>query len=540
MEAEAYSAAASAAGDGSDSASVSASDAVSRDATWRTLKQLNTSAECQNIDLCDVTRLLQEQGGDTSSATPLTEQGAWLPSPAQRACGHRVLVHRSLTGYTNRAKQGGSQSKRDSSGGGRPRGVGAQLRRANEVNLAVKVHATLAEWRPLLDRCSHVFLGASKGAVGILYGTGAGMPADAQGQLRTVYETTTPSEAVQAAAAEFDALPHGAVWRPHAPVGGGAASMPPPSDLLSVSDAGTDVVGETAPVQHMAGSGPPLKRTDPRIRRVPFVTGKPKQTEVLAAYKQLRHAWVSTHPLTPAKVGAGGVAEPLKAPPLPPSIAAALSHIEEAGAVMSDHDSDSGHVEAEQNDSHQGRTHDAAAGASGADNSKSKHKKKKKRSRKQPKAEAATATAPGAAVEDGPSSGDDDEMALLDAAVASAQASADTAVAQQRMASLLQQAQAKAQDVARGIVAGMQSLAPSDAGVIRDVVLHAARRCATSSDPETNVQETLDAVHTAAALMGSGIGTADVPGVFMALGWDSAAAVASCGGDVVAWSSLLA
>eukprot|EP00939_MAST-03C_sp_MAST-3C-sp1_P001312 g1312.t1 len=84
----------------------------------------------------------------------------------------RPICHKTIHRYTTRRKQGGSQSKRDNSGGAKPRSAGAKLRRYNEVEFAREVRALLCEdpaWVSALDRCNLVFVSRPRELGAILF-----------------------------------------------------------------------------------------------------------------------------------------------------------------------------------------------------------------------------------------------------------------------------------------------------------------------------------------------------------------------------------
>eukprot|EP01105_Mastigella_eilhardi_P022974 TRINITY_DN5740_c0_g1_i2.p1 TRINITY_DN5740_c0_g1~~TRINITY_DN5740_c0_g1_i2.p1 ORF type:complete len:296 (-),score=82.72 TRINITY_DN5740_c0_g1_i2:21-908(-) len=83
--------------------------------------------------------------------------------------GDRIMAHRGVHRYTVRKKQGGSQSSHDSKGGN-AQSAGAQIRRHNEKRLREDVLSTLAEWRPLMSHCTHVFVHAPGANRFLLFG----------------------------------------------------------------------------------------------------------------------------------------------------------------------------------------------------------------------------------------------------------------------------------------------------------------------------------------------------------------------------------
>ena len=78
---------------------------------------------------------------------------------------HRgVLVdHKTMSRYTTRRKQGGSQGANDSSGGGKAKSAGATLRRYNELEFHKDVHTLLSEsWKEYLAEADRIWISANK------------------------------------------------------------------------------------------------------------------------------------------------------------------------------------------------------------------------------------------------------------------------------------------------------------------------------------------------------------------------------------------
>ena len=498
------------------SSSVSGSDAQRQATAWATLSALDQSADVTPVDLVDVAQDL------VAARARTLPTGEWPPHASHHACGHTCVLHKTMRAYTNRSKQGGAQSRRDNTGGGRPRSIGSQMRRANEVHLAVKVHELLASWRPLLDRCSHIFIGASKGTVGILHGSGGGMPDSAAGRLTHVHTYTPLAPAAVAAAAAFDALPGGQVWRPP------AAVAPPPLPAEHVAPAEQGASGATAVA---TGDGSlPLPRTDPRIRRIPFVTKKPSHAELLSAYRQLRRAWVSRRPRqtsesTPASKRSTSDAAPAEdTPTLLAADQGACGASEpvgtvEAGAGCESPTPSAGVTDARADTAPPSRSVPAAQGSAQQAKPKSKGRGKKRSKKKR-------VAAPVAAPEE-----EDDDMAALEAAVAANAAATQAAHKAAADAAARAAQRSTATAIAAALVAALPAVAPAESGVLAEVVLAAAER--SESDTDT-------ALATARMLCSGAHGAAlDVPGVFMALGWEEAAAVAAVGAGIETWSALL-
>jgi hypothetical protein len=136
-----------------------------------------------------------------------------------------------------RAKAGGKQSSKDATGKF-ARSAGSRLRRYNEVALQRDIAQLLCDWRPLLAAADLLFINAPASNQQVLVAASAA----AVGML--------PSAADGAAAAAAAANASGS----GAPAAGGAPS--------------------TAGKQQ-----PPLDLSDPRVRRVPFVTKRPTLSE---------------------------------------------------------------------------------------------------------------------------------------------------------------------------------------------------------------------------------------------------------------------
>lgn len=71
--------------------------------------------------------------------------------------GQEALVHKTFHCYTVRAKQGGSQSTRDSKGGSHPKSAGASLRRYNEQALIQHVQELISSWADHFSSSSIIF-----------------------------------------------------------------------------------------------------------------------------------------------------------------------------------------------------------------------------------------------------------------------------------------------------------------------------------------------------------------------------------------------
>ncbi|KAJ1527051.1 hypothetical protein ONE63_008592 [Megalurothrips usitatus] len=71
--------------------------------------------------------------------------------------GQEPLVHKTFHCYTVRAKQGGSQSSRDSKGGNHPKSAGASLRRYNEQALVQHVQDLISTWAEHFKTCNLIF-----------------------------------------------------------------------------------------------------------------------------------------------------------------------------------------------------------------------------------------------------------------------------------------------------------------------------------------------------------------------------------------------
>ncbi|CDZ96683.1 Ankyrin repeat protein [Phaffia rhodozyma] len=72
----------------------------------------------------------------------------------------KVLKHKTFHRYTTRKKQGGSQSKNDNANGA-ANSIGAQLRRAGEVQLNEDIRSTLENWAEDFKYAERVFIRAS-------------------------------------------------------------------------------------------------------------------------------------------------------------------------------------------------------------------------------------------------------------------------------------------------------------------------------------------------------------------------------------------
>ena len=76
-------------------------------------------------------------------------------------------IHR----YTTRRKQGGSQARHDSGGGGPAKSAGSQIRRHNEIMLAKEVHHLLREeWKQHMSEADVIFLSCTKRNADIFFG----------------------------------------------------------------------------------------------------------------------------------------------------------------------------------------------------------------------------------------------------------------------------------------------------------------------------------------------------------------------------------
>lgn len=86
--------------------------------------------------------------------------------------GREPMVHKTFHCYTVRAKQGGSQSSKDSKGGGgnHPKSAGASLRRYNEASLLQHVRDIVSTWSDHLAGCHRVFYRAASGNRAVLFG----------------------------------------------------------------------------------------------------------------------------------------------------------------------------------------------------------------------------------------------------------------------------------------------------------------------------------------------------------------------------------
>ncbi|KAJ2830133.1 hypothetical protein IWW50_000460 [Coemansia erecta] len=69
-----------------------------------------------------------------------------------------VVTHKTIQRYTTRRKQGGLQSRQDGASGRAAISAGAQIRRYNERKLQEEIHEIVERWRPLLLRCTRVFV----------------------------------------------------------------------------------------------------------------------------------------------------------------------------------------------------------------------------------------------------------------------------------------------------------------------------------------------------------------------------------------------
>ena len=83
--------------------------------------------------------------------------------------GQRMGAHKTITKYTTRRGQGGSQSAMDGTGK-KPKSAGAMLRRHGEASLRAEVEETLARWRADLDGCAMLFIACPKSMRDHLFG----------------------------------------------------------------------------------------------------------------------------------------------------------------------------------------------------------------------------------------------------------------------------------------------------------------------------------------------------------------------------------
>ncbi|KAK9459562.1 uncharacterized protein V1516DRAFT_687300 [Lipomyces oligophaga] len=70
------------------------------------------------------------------------------------------LQHKTFHRYTTRRKQGGSQSANDNAKG-KAHSAGSSIRRYNEAALSTEIRELLADWKPYLERASHIFVRAN-------------------------------------------------------------------------------------------------------------------------------------------------------------------------------------------------------------------------------------------------------------------------------------------------------------------------------------------------------------------------------------------
>ncbi|KAA0170561.1 hypothetical protein FNF28_01323 [Cafeteria roenbergensis] len=179
-----------------------------------------------------------DAAGDAAAAAAAAaaESGLRVPLAAMDLLARRrCLAHTTHSAYTVRRKQGGAQSSRDSGGGGRPRSMGAKLRREGERKLRRSIAATFAGWEPLVRRCCRVFIGCASST---------------EGELMTAETADADSSVLQAAQA--------------------------------ASRATAEAAGVPAPARPFG-----LRRSDDRIRRIPFATGKPGFAEACASFTKL-------------------------------------------------------------------------------------------------------------------------------------------------------------------------------------------------------------------------------------------------------------
>jgi hypothetical protein len=175
------------------------------------------------------TALPRSKAGDSRSAVTVPRSAlGWFAKA-------RCLVHTTHHAYTVRRKQGGAQSSRDSSGAGRPRSMGAKLRREGERKLRRKIAETFASWGALLQRCSRVYLGCA---------------ASAEHEVMSLDVAASDAGVREAAAA--------------------------------AARSAAEARGEAA-----SSSFQGLSRSDPRIRRLPFPIGRPGFEESCVAFTRL-------------------------------------------------------------------------------------------------------------------------------------------------------------------------------------------------------------------------------------------------------------
>jgi hypothetical protein len=112
--------------------------------------------------------ILDKESG-TISFNPHTNTVTWLLL-LYSSSGHfagavyqngRCIAHKTFHRYTSRRKQGGSQSAHDNKSG-KANSIGAQIRRANEVQLRKDIHELLVnKWHRHVQEANSIFIGAT-------------------------------------------------------------------------------------------------------------------------------------------------------------------------------------------------------------------------------------------------------------------------------------------------------------------------------------------------------------------------------------------
>uniref|UniRef100_A0A0G4IDU0 VLRF1 domain-containing protein n=1 Tax=Chromera velia CCMP2878 TaxID=1169474 RepID=A0A0G4IDU0_9ALVE len=171
--------------------------------------------------------------------------------------GPTVLVHRVVVRYTVRRKAGGSQAACDSSGK-KPKSAGAALRRENEKRLLEQSRDTLnREWYDLVARCGLIFLSCSR-------------------RLEPVLLSAGPEK-------ERDPKKH--------PVHLPPQQQQQPSKGGGETEGGDETAVRKCPVGSSSESDRPVfARSDPRLRFLPFATGRPTFEEVKRVHTLLVQA----------------------------------------------------------------------------------------------------------------------------------------------------------------------------------------------------------------------------------------------------------
>jgi hypothetical protein len=90
--------------------------------------------------------------------TLLILSGGYFAGMVVDACTGQILVHKTMHKYTQRKKQGFSQTKHDQQTGHKASSVGAQLRRENEAKLQVDVMDLLDKWKDWITMSDRVFV----------------------------------------------------------------------------------------------------------------------------------------------------------------------------------------------------------------------------------------------------------------------------------------------------------------------------------------------------------------------------------------------